>query len=81
MLVMDTRPALPARICMQHGALEYPSLPLSQVVSDYVSDPLNTVGNVAMRTGAECLNAFRALAPKYAAFTLPVLAVHGTVDK
>eukprot|EP00967_Tisochrysis_lutea_P116461 scaffold187595_cov18-Tisochrysis_lutea.AAC.2 len=48
-----------------------------QVVEDYLNDPLNTVGNVPARTGAQLLRAFTKLRPKYKQFTLPIYAAHG----
>uniref|UniRef100_A0A7S0WRQ0 Serine aminopeptidase S33 domain-containing protein n=1 Tax=Chlamydomonas leiostraca TaxID=1034604 RepID=A0A7S0WRQ0_9CHLO len=51
------------------------------VVADYLADPLNTVGNVPLRTGAQLLGGFRALAARYAHFRLPLYAAHGTQDR
>ncbi|GFH06785.1 alpha/beta-hydrolase [Haematococcus lacustris] len=55
--------------------------PDPKAVAAYVSDPLNTVGPVAARTGAVLLDAFQSLAKRNAAFTLPIYAAHGTHDK
>lgn len=50
-------------------------------VKEYVEDPLNTVGPVAVRTANESLQAFRALAKRRGEVTLPLYAHHGTADK
>ncbi|KAJ9520914.1 hypothetical protein QJQ45_014099, partial [Haematococcus lacustris] len=55
--------------------------PDPKAVAAYMSDPLNTVGPVAARTGAVLLDAFQSLAKRNAAFTLPIYAAHGTHDK
>lgn len=49
------------------------------MVQDYITDPLNTVGPAAVRTGAQILAAFRDLAPKYKELQLPLYAAHGTL--
>lgn len=50
-------------------------------VKEYVEDPLNTVGPVAVRTGNETLKAFRQLKERRREVSLPVYAHHGTQDK
>lgn len=50
-------------------------------VKEYVEDPLNTVGPVAVRTANESLRAFRALAKRHGEVTLPLYAHHGTSDR
>jgi len=55
--------------------------PDAEVVQEYLEDPLNTVGNVPVRSASQMLTAFKALTPFTSAFTLPILAVHGKMDK
>lgn len=52
-----------------------------EVVAAYVKDPLIYQGNVKALSGNEILKGFRALAKHRADFTMPILAVHGTVDR
>ncbi|PNH07227.1 hypothetical protein TSOC_006311 [Tetrabaena socialis] len=51
-----------------------------QVVADYISDPLNTVGPVRARTGNEMLRGFHAINAAASQLTLPVFVAHGTRD-
>ncbi len=49
-----------------------------QDIKVFQADPLIFHPMLPVRTGAEGLAAFRALSPRYADFTLPVYACHGT---
>ncbi|GAX72846.1 hypothetical protein CEUSTIGMA_g301.t1 [Chlamydomonas eustigma] len=51
------------------------------VVQDYLSDPLNTIGNVCARTGNEILTAFRQLGRRSKDLCLPIYIAHGTNDR
>lgn len=50
-------------------------------MKDYISDPLNVIGNVRARTGNEILKAFKAVNKKTQELSLPIYAAHGTVDR
>jgi acylglycerol lipase len=52
-----------------------------EVVAAFEADPLVAHGNTKGRMAYESLCAFRRLQPRYAEFTLPLLAMHGTCDK
>jgi alpha-beta hydrolase superfamily lysophospholipase len=51
------------------------------VVAEFKADPLVCHANTKCRLGFECLNAFRALQPRYKEISVPLLAMHGTADK
>ncbi len=51
------------------------------VVAAFNADPLVAHSKTKCRMGFEVLHAFRALAPRYKEFTLPLLAMHGTADR
>jgi alpha-beta hydrolase superfamily lysophospholipase len=51
------------------------------VVRDYRTDPLNYLGRLRARTGAEGLRAVRAMVPRLRTLTLPLLVLHGTADR
>ncbi len=51
------------------------------VVAAFKADPLVCHANTKCRLGFECLNAFRALQPRYKEIAVPLLAMHGTADK
>ncbi|KAL4437215.1 hypothetical protein ABPG75_004354 [Micractinium tetrahymenae] len=55
--------------------------PDPKCVEDYCNDPLNTVGNLPMRTGNEVLKAMRWLRARWPDFTLPIYMHHGEGDK
>jgi len=55
--------------------------PDPQVVERYTSDPLNTIGPTRARTANEVLRGFRGVGGKLHQITIPILAVHGTLDK
>ena len=50
-------------------------------VREYVEDPLNTIGNLAARTGYEGLNAMQRLRRRWPEFEVPIFALHGCADK
>jgi acylglycerol lipase len=52
-----------------------------EVVARYRSDPLNYLGKVRARTGAQLLRAARLIAAELPHITLPVLILHGTADR
>ncbi|MBN2284549.1 MAG: lysophospholipase [Deltaproteobacteria bacterium] len=52
-----------------------------KVVKDYDADPLNYRGGTPARTGAEFIKATRLIQEKMELFALPVLIMHGTVDR
>jgi acylglycerol lipase len=49
-------------------------------VERYRNDPLNRVGNMSARNGAETLKAFKALAQRAAEICIPVLILHSPKD-
>jgi len=51
------------------------------VVRDYRTDPLNYLGKLRARTGAEILNTVMAMRPRLEALKLPLLVFHGTADR
>jgi len=51
------------------------------VVRDYRTDPLNHVGKLRARTGAEILRTTLAMQPRLEALRLPLLLIHGSADK
>ncbi len=51
------------------------------VVAAYRSDPLNRMGKVRARTGAEMVLATAAMPGRLRSLTLPVLLLHGTADR
>jgi acylglycerol lipase len=51
------------------------------VVRDYRSDPLNYLGSMRARTGAEVLRTVAAMRPRLEALKLPLLIFHGTADR
>jgi len=51
------------------------------VVDAYVHDPLVYRGKISARLGAEFLKAMRALRDKLSAIDLPILIMHGTIDR
>jgi len=51
------------------------------VVADYDSDPLNYRGGILARTGSELLKATKIITARMAELELPVLIMHGSVDK
>jgi alpha-beta hydrolase superfamily lysophospholipase len=53
----------------------------AEVVARYRSDPLNRMGKVRARTGAELLQTVRALQPRVEALRLPLYLLHGTADR
>jgi acylglycerol lipase len=55
--------------------------PDPELVKDIMADPLNTVGNLPIRTGNEVLRGMRLLRKHWPEFTLPIYAHHGAVDK
>jgi acylglycerol lipase len=55
--------------------------PDAQCVQEYISDPLNTVGNLPVRTGNEVLKGMQALRKRWPDFTLPLYVHHGADDK
>lgn len=52
-----------------------------EVVARYRSDPLNYLGKVRARMGAQLLRAARLIAAELPHITLPVLILHGTADR
>jgi len=51
------------------------------VVAAYRTDPLNYLGKVRARSGAETLAAIRRVVSRLPALTLPTLVLHGTEDR
>ncbi|HEY7047290.1 MAG TPA: lysophospholipase [Jatrophihabitantaceae bacterium] len=51
------------------------------VVRDYQTDPLNYLGKMRARTGAETLRTVQRMQPRLEALKLPLLVLHGTADK
>jgi len=51
------------------------------VVRDYRTDPLNYLGKLRARTGAEILQTVVAMQPRLEALKLPLLVFHGTADR
>jgi alpha-beta hydrolase superfamily lysophospholipase len=51
------------------------------VVHAYRTDPLNYLGKMRARTGAEILATVNGLAPRVATLTLPLYVLHGTADR
>jgi acylglycerol lipase len=51
------------------------------VVRDYRSDPLNYLGSMRARTGAEVLHTVQAMRPRLEALKLPLLIFQGTADR
>lgn len=51
------------------------------VVADYRADPLNRMGKVRARTGAEMITAVAAMPARLRRLTLPLLVVHGGADR
>ena len=52
-----------------------------EVVHAYRTDPLNWMGKMRARTGAEILSTVRALAPRLERLSLPLYVLHGTADR
>ena len=52
-----------------------------EVVRAYITDPLNYMGKMRARTGAEILATVTAMQPRVAALRLPLLVLHGTADR
>jgi acylglycerol lipase len=52
-----------------------------EVVRDYTSDPLNNMGKVRARTGAEMLATVRAMPARVPQLRLPLYLLHGTADR
>lgn len=55
--------------------------PDPKLVEEYIADPLNTVGNLPIRTGNEILKAMAWLRKRWGDFTLPLYVHHGEADK
>jgi alpha-beta hydrolase superfamily lysophospholipase len=52
-----------------------------EVVRAYRTDPLNYMGRLRARTGAEILNSVRTLGPRVAKLRLPLYVLQGTADR
>lgn len=52
-----------------------------EVVREYTSDPLNNMGKIRARTGAEMLRTVQAMEPRVRRLRLPLYLVHGTADR
>lgn len=52
-----------------------------QCVKEYLEDPLNTIGNLAARTGYETLQAMERLQKRWPELSLPLYAHHGDTDR
>lgn len=52
-----------------------------EVVRAYREDPLNFLGKVRARTGAEILHTVRAMEPRLARLTLPLYVLQGSADR
>ena len=86
--VLHAQAALGAALsCMLPNAALVPAVRSSDlsrdpaVVAAFEADPLVAHAPTKCRMGFECLNAFRALQPRYGQITTPLLAMHGTADK
>ena len=51
------------------------------VVRDYQTDPLNHLGKMRARTGAEILRTVQRMQPRLESLKLPLLVLHGAADK
>ncbi len=73
-----------SRVAPNLGVLRLDATAVSRdldVVRDYQTDPLNYLGKLRARTGAEILRTVLAMQPRLEALKLPLLIFHGTADR